>query len=542
MPSNSGATTPLPSFTPPRSLSGNHSSLLTALSAIASPTNPNSEKHSLSTRPRNSNSPLRTRFTDLFQPLRISGAGTSNGRTYNIPVFRFLHPGRESLRSQLRKDGRVSYAQAGQVYPRGRTLFAVVGTFLGLFFVLFLFISFLRPFLPSPRRLPFIGEADTLIFSDAEIEKVWLWEIASGRYPSKRKTDFPLGEDATARVYRAGSVVGPTLQNPGVPKLGLQEMKDSLFQQTRKQSTSGVRQSLVVIPLPDPTLSPVGLPRQTLAILPRPVYSPQFDPPSTFPPRPVPGSAIDLDTVMDYCDFSTNKYVRDCLEVLRMNAGMDSGVRRGKADSWRTNFVVPSIGVPGTGAQSRGFQSTDMTTILNSTAFPSLLTARQQLTLTPPPTRFTPHSSHPSADPACDPDYPRIFHIFWAGPFTDKPYSAALSFLYTQRLALHRPLSFAHGETNICRPQLWIWINPGPASSLPDPNARKTMYKELGENPWSGPLLHRRFEDSIKFKLWNTTEQLDAVSEMEGWREMRLFNSGGVKYGAAGEASLELFL
>ena len=314
MPSNSGSSTPLPSFTPPRSLSGNHSNLLTALSAIASPSNSNSEKHSLSTRSRNSSSSLRSRFTDLFQPLRIGGAGTSNGRTFTVPVFRFLHPGRESLRSQLRKDGRVSYAQAGQIYPRGRTLFAVVGTFVGSFLVLFLFISLLRPFLPSPRRLPFIGEADTLIFSDAEIEKVWLWEIASGRYPSKRKTDFPLGEDVTARVYRAGSVTGPTLQNPGVPKLGLQEMKDSLFQQTRKQSTSGVRQPLVVIPQPDPTLSPVGAPRQTLAIPSRPIYSPKYDAPSTVPPRPVPNSAIDLDTVMDYCDFSTGQYVRDCLE------------------------------------------------------------------------------------------------------------------------------------------------------------------------------------------------------------------------------------
>ena len=438
----------------------------------------------------------------------------------------------------------MSYAQAGQVYPRGRTLFAVVGTFVGVFLALFLFISFLRPFLPSPRRLPFIGEADTLIFSDAEIEKVWLWEIASGRYPSKRKTDFPLGEDAMARVYRAGSVTGPTLQNPGVPKLGLQEMKDSLFQQSRKQSTSGVRQPLVVLPQPDPTLAPVGLPRQTLAILPRPIYSPKYDAPSTFPPRPVPNSAIDLDTVMDYCDFSTGKYVRDCLEVLRMNAGMDSGVRRGNADSWRAHFVVPAGAVSDIGSPSFGsmdFQSTDMTAILNSTGLTSLLTARQQLTLTPTSDRFLPHASHPSADPACNPDYPRIFHIFWAGPFTDKPYSAALSFLYTQRLALHQPLSFAHGETNICRPQLWIWINPGPASSLPDPNARRTMYKELGENPWSGPLLHPRFEESIKFKLWNTTEQLDAVSEMEGWREMRLFNSGGVKYGAAGEVSLVEF-
>lgn len=58
------------------------------------------------------------------------------------------------------------------------------------------------------------------------------------------------------------------------------------------------------------------------------------------------------------------------------------------------------------------------------------------------------------------------------------------------------------------------------------------MLDELASNPWSAPLLHKRFGESIRFKLWNTTEQLDAVSEMQGWREMRLFNSGGVKYGS----------
>lgn len=59
------------------------------------------------------------------------------------------------------------------------------------------------------------------------------------------------------------------------------------------------------------------------------------------------------------------------------------------------------------------------------------------------------------------------------------------------------------------------------------------MLEELNQNPWSSPLLDRRFEEAIKFRLWNTTEQLDGVQEMEGWREMRLFNSGGIKYGDA---------
>ena len=58
------------------------------------------------------------------------------------------------------------------------------------------------------------------------------------------------------------------------------------------------------------------------------------------------------------------------------------------------------------------------------------------------------------------------------------------------------------------------------------------MVRELESNPWSAPFLHERFKEVVKFKLWNTTEQLDGVAEMEGWRDMRLFNSGGVKYGS----------
>jgi WD repeat and SOF domain-containing protein 1 len=158
-----------------------------------------------------------------------------------------------------------------------------------------------------------------------------------------------------------------------------------------------------------------------------------------------------------------------------------------------------------------------------------------------------PHPSHVTADPACDPNHPRIFHVFWAGPFTDKPYLAALSFLFTQNLGLHIPMpdspsSFADDlEPNdsdrdeflsqTCRPQLWIWVNPGPAASVPNPSARAEMFESLADNPWSAPFLHRRFEEVIKFKLWNTTEQLDGVPELRDfWRELPLFNSGGVKY------------
>jgi WD repeat and SOF domain-containing protein 1 len=56
------------------------------------------------------------------------------------------------------------------------------------------------------------------------------------------------------------------------------------------------------------------------------------------------------------------------------------------------------------------------------------------------------------------------------------------------------------------------------------------MYDQLKSNPWASPFLHPRFDDVIKFKIWNTTEQLDGIDEIKDeWRELQdsLFNSGG---------------
>lgn len=495
MPSFSGRASPLPSFTPLRS-HGPSAHLLS--SAIA-------EKAALSHR---RDSVFARRFKDLFAPLRISLPHPFLGRTLVLPVLKVFHP--RDIR--LRRDGRAGYGTRALVKAVGGTL--LVGIIL-----LSVLVALLRPLLGGRPRMPF-SEPNTLILSKDEVERVWLWEIASGRYPSRRKMSIEMGRRGGGKV-----------ENPGLPKRTEEEERREREVQAevmrRLRAQGGAPKGLVeTLPTAKETgVVPVGPPREYLPIRGRQAYKPAVyvDPPSPYPPRPVLNSALDLDAVMDYCDFSEAKYVRDCLEVLRMNAGLDAGVRRGDAQSWTTTFVPTSNALLGesrlalnqraTSTLER--QASDMTSLLNSTTFSSLLSTRHQLTLSPPPRAHTPHPSHPTADPACDPDYPRIFHIFWAGPFTDKPYTAALSFLYTQRLGLHRPLGAGAGP-GTCRPQLWIWINPGPASSRPDPRARQLMLDELASNPWSAPLLHKRFGESIRFKLWNTTEQLDAVSEMQG--------------------------
>ena len=144
----------------------------------------------------------------------------------------------------------------------------------------------------------------------------------------------------------------------------------------------------------------------------------------------------------------------------------------------------------------------------------------------PPVTQY--QSFKELSEGPCDEDHPRLFHMFWTGPFTDKPYLALLSFLYTQNLGLHLPPD--QPDPKVCRPQFWLWINPGPAASVPNPNALRNMFESLKTNPWASPFLHPRFKDVIQFKLWNTTEQLDGIPELEGeWRTLEggLFNSGG---------------
>ncbi|KAG8801158.1 hypothetical protein FRC16_001166 [Serendipita sp. 398] len=56
---------------------------------------------------------------------------------------------------------------------------------------------------------------------------------------------------------------------------------------------------------------------------------------TAFPPRPAPGSIVDFDLVNERCDPTTGQYLRDCLEYLRVGAGLDNTaphLRHGKTD------------------------------------------------------------------------------------------------------------------------------------------------------------------------------------------------------------------
>lgn len=228
--------------------------------------------------------------------------------------------------------------------------------------------------------------------------------------------------------------------------------------------------------------------------------------------------------------------------MLRTGGGLDNGrrIRRGPLDEWKHIYKEESLEL-----ENYTEYSQTRTGMANASRKPPYTMSGQPWSgdkglkkkwgvkfqpplLLPAMPMPRPYSTLPSL---CDKDYPRIFHMFWTGPFTDKPYMAILSFLYTQNVGLHLREQPGLGESPACRPQFWFWVNPGPAAAFSS-SASSNMYDELKSNSWSAPFLHERFKDVIYFKLWNLTEQLDNVSELkEEWRSFSvLFNSGGHKF------------
>lgn len=268
---------------------------------------------------------------------------------------------------------------------------------------------------------------------------------------------------------------------------------------------------------------------------------------AAYPPRPITGSIADFDIILDHCDFVTGKvshtllpfsrsnskgsqFVRDCLEFLRIGAGLDNGrrVRRGKLDAVKYIYTEEESNAKDLNFQNAIVPRSPVAHPVRRHGHNAGLQKKRGLSWEPPlnlsPSQRLPLDANPVTP--CDSQSPRLFHMYWAGPFDDKPYTSLLSFLFTQSLGLH--LGDSHGEA--CRPQFWVWINPYSAAATPDASALTDMYQSLETNPWAAPFLHPRFKGIIKFKLWNTTEQLDSIPELrDEWRSMdTLFNSEGV--------------
>ncbi|KAJ7350406.1 hypothetical protein DFH08DRAFT_109150 [Mycena albidolilacea] len=356
----------------------------------------------------------------------------------------------------------------------------------------FMIFAFVKRFGSPQKKWPG-GEAPTLVFKREDLGKIWRWEIASGHHPSQRSIPQRLGLNSLP-------------DNPSLPP-------NSVTPSRFKTTTKGVGPNRLYIDI-------------------------QSKPPSVaYPPRPVSGSIADLDVIIEHCDFGEGKFVRDCLEVLRVGGGLDNGnrIRRGRRDDWKYIYVedaMPTSALPSDGISERkGIIRSEHEAYLDEGFTKSRHAAWEPPLVLPPPDQYLPHS----VGKFCDDD-PRLFHMYWTGPFTDKPYLAVLSFLFTQNTGLHRA-----GEEGIdsCTPQLWIWVNPGPAAAVSD-SATLDLVDQLKTSEWAAPFLHPRFKNTIHFKLWNTAEQLDSLSETrDDWRSRKtLFKSGGVAVGADGNSDL----
>ncbi|KAF7315190.1 hypothetical protein MIND_00033400 [Mycena indigotica] len=329
-------------------------------------------------------------------------------------------------------------------------------------------------------------DSPTLVFKRESLARVWLWEIASGHHPSYRTAPPKLGLK--------------TITNPAVPP---HPASVSRF----KPSASGVGPKRMYINLH--------------ASIPNVAY----------PPRPIPGSIADLDIIIEKCDFGEGKYVRDCLEFLRVSGGLDNGdrVRRGDLESYKYIFTedaasahnyIPSLDSL-TPAGRKGIIRSEHEAYLDEGFAQSRHTDSEPPISLPP---LAPLFRYSPENHVCDPEDPRIFHIYWTGPFTDKPYFAILSFLFTQNTQLHVA---GEVDANHCPPQLWVWINLGPAAAVGE-SATRDLVAELKSNVWAAPFLHPRFKHVIHFKLWNTAEQLDSLPETSEWRSKKtIFKSGG---------------
>ncbi|KZP16846.1 glycosyltransferase family 32 protein [Athelia psychrophila] len=382
----------------------------------------------------------------------------------------------------------TSIARFGR--KRGSAVLAI--TVFALFFTLF---ALAKRFGGGEQKWPTasFSPPSTLVFGREELQKIWKWEIESGHHPSGQKVPEEIGFTNVPA-------------NPSLPP---------------RKPTIPPRFSQSLGPM---TADIVG-------IGPKRVY---LDIQSSlnnvaYPPRPVPGSVADLDVIMEHCDFSQQKYVRDCLEVLRLGGGLDSGnrLRRGKMDEWKYIFLEDEWAKDALSPSALDAGNTHIPgpPDVKGLRMKPGAAWEQPLPLLPP----SPPKPVVAGPSPCDDDNPRIFHMFWTGPFTDKPYAALMSFLYTQNTGIHLPRDH---ETNVCRPKFWFWVNPGPAASVANPSAYRDMFDELKNNSWSAPFLHPRFQDVIYFKLWNITDQLDNTPEMKDeWRSFpALFNSGGHKF------------
>lgn len=236
------------------------------------------------------------------------------------------------------------------------------------------------------------------------------------------------------------------------------------------------------------------------------------------------------------------QYVRDCLKVLRRGANLDNithGALWDCDEGCKYTYVHDTkLGSPQhlassnhvTGSNHREYDRSE----LLSKEDVSLGWYKRLWDTYEKAVRFPPMPK-PTVTDHCDQNDPRIFHMFWQGPFTDKPYMAVLSFLYTQNLGLHLSPTdpeYRSSPSSSCRPKLWMWMKQREWSAYAPAEMEAAMVRELKKNVWAAPFLHPRFKDVIEFKVYDGVAQFDATPELHhewGTKQRRAFEDAALQ-------------
>jgi WD repeat and SOF domain-containing protein 1 len=178
---------------------------------------------------------------------------------------------------------------------------------------------------PNPFQDP-----STLVLTKDEVARIWEWEIMSGHHPSIKSGKwfssafYPAQQHADVPfLVPDGVPLPPTLYNPAVPASMLQtpaEPEPAVGYQ-QKPSQPMTRTNLIGTG-PERYYLPIenkGLPPWQ-----RQNHQQQsqhgIDDGAAYAPRPLPGSIVDLDKILEKCDFSTNKVSQDpafmCIDIL----------------------------------------------------------------------------------------------------------------------------------------------------------------------------------------------------------------------------------
>jgi WD repeat and SOF domain-containing protein 1 len=122
------------------------------------------------------------------------------------------------------------------------------------------------------KVLLFREERPTLVFRREDLQRIWHWEVSSGHFPSRQGSESRIlvPEEMQLRI---------SIENPALPPQLVSNYPSEIYA-TITQGT-GARRSYI-----DLRSAPAN---------------------AGFPPRPVPGSIIDFDIVMQHCAFERNK-------------------------------------------------------------------------------------------------------------------------------------------------------------------------------------------------------------------------------------------